>query len=592
MSWITIIWSLIWSACFTLAALHLLIWWRNRREWANLFFALMAMMMSAITFCEFKLMQAETIGEYGLVLRWTHVPFWVLLLSMVAFVRIHFRAGRPWLAWAACGLRTVSLILNFVFTPNLNYREITGLSHIRFLGESVSVAEGVPNSWMLVGQASLLLFLAFIMDVMITVWRRSGWGRERFLVCTILFFLTMEVGLIISVLWGIIAIPFMPGLLFVGVIAAMGFELSDGVIQAAKLSKDWQITFDSVPYPLMILGSDCKIVQANVATQSFFDLPRESILGSDYHTLMHRTEETVEGYSWLKTIQPGRREEKEFYDESRQAWFHVSADPIFNEKKEVKQIIFRIQNITEKKRIEAEAFAFRKELLRTDRVMRMGELTASLAHELNQPLAAILSNAGAALRFIESDKLDLGELTEILQDIVNDDKRAGKIIRSLRSMVKPEEAVLELIDINPLVLEVVALFNSEAIIRRIKVETDLAYPLPDVTADKVQIQQVIVNLMMNAADAMLANSEIRKMVIRTQPAGKAEVLVAIRDFGPGVDEKELPRIFEPFFTTKRSGLGMGLSLSLSIIEASGGHLWAENNPDGGATFFFKLRGGG
>ncbi len=160
-------------------------------------------------------------------------------------------------------------------------------------------------------------------------------------------------------------------------------------------------------------------------------------------------------------------------------------------------------DITEKKRNEAESFRSRREMLQMERLVRMGELTASLAHELNQPLTAILSNARAAARFIESGSFDIGELQEILQDIVHDDKRAGNIIRSLRSMLKPHEEDHETIPINDIVLEAISLFNSEAILRNIRVEMDLADASPLVYVNKTQLQQVMINLLMNAAESML-----------------------------------------------------------------------------------------
>jgi two-component system sensor kinase FixL len=219
----------------------------------------------------------------------------------------------------------------------------------------------------------------------------------------------------------------------------------------------------------------------------------------------------------------------------------------------------------------------------------MGELTASLAHELNQPLAAILSNAQAALRFIQSGNPDLNELREILHDITSDDKRAGSIIRSLRAMMKQEERERELISINNVLQETISLFRSEAIIRNLRIEMDLADPLPLLHVDKVQIQQVLINLMMNAAESMSGDESANNViVIQTATSHGGAVQVAVRDFGPGIEEQKLHKIFEPFFTTKHSGLGMGLSLSRSIIESHGGHIWAQNNPDKGITFYFDL----
>ena len=246
-------------------------------------------------------------------------------------------------------------------------------------------------------------------------------------------------------------------------------------------------------------------------------------------------------------------------------------------------------DITERSRAEMEAFASRRELLRTERLLRMGELTASLAHELNQPLTSILSNARAALRFIQSGTLDLNEFKEILEDIAHDDKRAGDIIRSMRSMLKPEEGERTRMSMNDVLREAVSLFHSEAVIRNITVDMSLAEPPPSVLIDKVLILQVLVNLLMNAAESMgLDLSGGREIVLTTQAAGDGEVRVAVRDVGRGIDPERLNKIFDPFFTTKRSGLGMGLSLSRSIIEAHGGRIWAKNNPDRGVTFYFEL----
>ena len=140
MSWITIIWSMVASACLTLAAMHLLIWCKKRTAWTSLLFALTAAATAAVAGCELLMMRAETAREFGMVVRWGHVPYWVVILSLVGFVRLCFRAGRPWIAWTVCGMRTLSLLLNFLMGQNLNYREITGLRHIPFFWESVLCA--------------------------------------------------------------------------------------------------------------------------------------------------------------------------------------------------------------------------------------------------------------------------------------------------------------------------------------------------------------------------------------------------------------------------------------------------------------------
>ncbi|OPY66316.1 MAG: Sensor protein FixL [Syntrophorhabdus sp. PtaU1.Bin002] len=357
-----------------------------------------------------------------------------------------------------------------------------------------------------------------------------------------------------------------------------------------KAAREWQGTFDSIPDLVMILDRECRIVRINAAARHYFGLPTEEIIGVHCYTLMHGQEKPPDFCPFVKMMESKEHEETETYDETRDIWFRISTDPIVNDNGEIGRVIYTFKDITEHKRAEAEAFAARRELWRTDRLLRMGELTASLAHELNQPLTSILSNAKAAIRFIKSDRMDMNELIEILEDIAKDDKRAGDIIRSLRSMLRPEEGEQEIVDINNLLGETIALFNSEAIIRNIRIETKFAGSLPSVEVNRTQLQQVVINLLMNAAESMMDEHRPKKIILETRTIDRDRVRVAVRDFGSGIDEQELGRIFEPFFTTKRSGLGMGLSLARSIIEAQAGHIRAENNPDGGATFYFELPG--
>ena len=161
MSWVTVIWSMVASACLTLAAMHLLVWCTNRTAWANLLFSLTAVATAAFAGCEFWMMRAETPAQFATALRWLHVPAWVIIVALVGFVRLYLRAGRPWLAWTRLRPADAVAAAQFPGGQNLNYREVTGLRHIPFFGESVSVAEGVSNPWMLVGQLSLLLLAGF-----------------------------------------------------------------------------------------------------------------------------------------------------------------------------------------------------------------------------------------------------------------------------------------------------------------------------------------------------------------------------------------------------------------------------------------------
>ena len=246
-------------------------------------------------------------------------------------------------------------------------------------------------------------------------------------------------------------------------------------------------------------------------------------------------------------------------------------------------------DITERKRTELEVVQQRAELAHIARVSMMGELAASLAHELNQPLTAILSNAQAAQRFLAANPADLYDVREILKDIVQDNNRAGEVIRRLRAMVRKEELEFVPLELASVIRDVVQLVHSDAILRNSRVALQAAPDFPAVRGDRVQLQQVVLNLLLNAFDAMKdCPMQDREVTVHGELDGANAIRVAVSDRGIGLSSEKLDKIFHPFYTTKREGLGMGLSISRSIIEAHGGRLWAENNPDRGATFYFTL----
>ncbi len=252
------------------------------------------------------------------------------------------------------------------------------------------------------------------------------------------------------------------------------------------------------------------------------------------------------------------------------------------------RMIGTVHDVTEQRRAEEEAARLREDLFRLERLSRMGELTASVAHELNQPLAAILGNAQAALRFLDAGRADPGEMKEILRDVASDCKRAGEVIRGLRAMVKQEARPKELLDLNRVLGEVVTLVRSEMIARNVSLETAFQEPLPQVPGDRVQVQQVLLNLVLNAADAVAENPPGRRRVeVRTAPA-EGVVRMSVLDSGPGIPEGALEMLFKPFFTTKPGGMGMGLAVSRTIVEHHGGRIRAENRPGGGAAFHVEL----
>src|SRR5262245_47072114 len=207
MSWVTVIWSLGAGACLTLAFLQFIVWWKDRTARAHLVFSIGAVAVAVFAAMEFALMRAETLEQFGTITRWIHVPAWVLIVSIVAFVRLYLNAGRRWLACTVVAVRTFSLILNFILSPNINYREITTLRRVSFLGESVAIPQGVPNPWMLVAQFSLLLLAIFVVDATITVWRRGDRRRALVVGGSIVILVVLGSAQAVAMMWGFLSTP-------------------------------------------------------------------------------------------------------------------------------------------------------------------------------------------------------------------------------------------------------------------------------------------------------------------------------------------------------------------------------------------------
>lgn len=229
------------------------------------------------------------------------------------------------------------------------------------------------------------------------------------------------------------------------------------------------------------------------------------------------------------------------------------------------------------------------EVRHLDRVAMLGTLTAAIAHEINQPLAAILTNAQAAKRYLGFQEPDLEEVEDALTDIIADDKRAAEVIRRLRALLNKTEYQPEALDINIIVKEILALLKSDIVIKKVRTQEDYQTSLPRFYGDRIQIQQVILNLFMNSLDTVDQNlQEDRFIIITTRKHDSETISVSIRDSGGGIQAANTDELFEPFYTTKDHGLGMGLPICKTIIENHNGRIWADNNSDRGATFTFTL----
>jgi C4-dicarboxylate-specific signal transduction histidine kinase len=259
----------------------------------------------------------------------------------------------------------------------------------------------------------------------------------------------------------------------------------------------------------------------------------------------------------------------------------------FDEKRD--QGVAFVLDLTERKHVEQALRDMQTNLAHVVRITTLGELTASIAHEVNQPLGAVIANAEACLRWLRRATPDLDAACRSVEWIINDGNRASEVIRRVRALAKKTEIDKIPLDVNDVVREVVALVQRELTSNRVLLRMELAPALPPILGDRVQLQQVMINLVMNGIEAMQSVTDRpRELVIQSRRDEERRVLVSVTDCGVGIATEDVDRLFNPFFTTKSSGMGMGLSICRSIVEGHGGRLWATANIPHGATFQFAL----
>ena len=582
--------------------MYLAVWCRERESFVRLLFSCIAASAALIAAYELQLIRADTSEEYCAILRWRAVPVWVLVLSLVGFTRLYLRAGRSWLAWTACSLKTLTLIVNFVFTPSLYYLEINALRQLSWGGEEASIVLGTPNPWSLLNQVTLLLLLVFFADATITVWRRGDRQRALIVGGTTTFFGALVIAQFALVVWGIIQAPLFGSFAYLGIVVALGYQLCDDAVRAADLASELQIgeerfrrVVEAAPSAMIMVNQEGQITLANQQAEKTFGYPREELLGCPIEMLVpERLRSGHQGFRHDYLCDPQARPMgvgRELFGRRKdgsEVPVEIGLSPIHTSKGLL--VLASIVDITERKLAELEAARQRHDLAHLARVTTLGELSSSLAHELTHPITAILSNAQAAQRFLADDNVDLDEVREILNDIVTQDQRAGEVIHGLRLLLKkgePQEQCDD-VDLNEVIRDVVQLMRGDLINRNVTLDTDLAQNLPAVTGDRVQLQQVLLNLALNGCEAMADyNSSERRLVIASQWENGA-VRVSVSDSGSGIPEEKMQQVFERFFTTKKEGMGLGLSVCRTIIDAHRGKIWATNDAGCGATFHFSL----
>lgn len=609
MNWMTLAWPIAIGACATMALFHLRTGLRATAGAAHLLFSLNAFLVACYAGFELALACADSPARYLAMMRWVDFFGAAQMVSIVAFVWAFFGTGRKWLACLVPGLTGLALIADLFPQPKLLFLHLAAVQHVQtFGGATYTVAEGTRNPWTVWFYLGFLALILFVVDASVTLWRRGLRRRAVAVGGSIAAFYLAGAAHAALVDAGILRMPYLFTFGYLAILVTMGVELSDDVLHAAQLAHDlresekrldlaaraaaigvwvWDIVRDDI----WVTAEGRRLYGVDPAERIPYDRFARSLHPDDRERVSQAIARSLRGAgefnSEYRVVVPGQP----------LRWIAARGSVEFNPARQPVIVRGASIDISARKVAEAEALRQREELAHLSRVATVSELSSSLAHELNQPLAIILTNAQAAQRLLAQSPPDLAEARDILDDIVLEDQRAGEVIKRLRSLLKHGETSLQPLNLNEVIEEVLRLTRSDHIRRGITLHRAFTEDLPSVLGDRVQLQQVLLNLILNACDAMAFRAPASQRLVLASVRRGASVRVSVSDNGKGLPP-DPEQVFQPFFTTKPHGLGLGLAICRSIIAAHRGRLWAETNvaaePSAapgegpGATFHFEL----
>ena len=578
---------------------HLLLWFKDRSSRIYPLVALMALAAAGQAFIELSLMHTESLETYRRLLKLGNLTIFLLLVPMVWFVYLHFGTGRLWLAWTITAMWGTGMAVNFLSPNSLTFSELVALEHLpTFWGEQFAAPIGTANPWGHVVNAASLLIAVYVFDASVQAWRRGL--RERAVVTgggIVLFMVSAGIHTPL-VDAGIVSTPYMVGFWFLAIVLALSYELVSNAVQGSRYAREvqakekrWRTLMENVQLSIIGVDRERRINYVNPFLEKLSGYARDELVGRSVGSLGGESDsvEVVRGLAQVEGIGPRRQSrwplvcasgEKRELIWSTVELQHADGSPA--------GILSVGEDITDRLRAVRDLQQTQRELEHLTRINILGELASGLAHELNQPLAAILSNAQAARRYLDAGSTDLPELREALNDIMRDDKRAAEVIRRLRTLLRTGEIEREVFGVKEVVREVQELLQAELATQNVTLEINTATGLPDLEAGRVEIQQVLMNLMLNAIRALARTPVEDRRIGIVAALHRGKLQITVEDNGPGLDSATMPRVFDAFYTTDRGRLGMGLGICRRIVEAHGGRIRAGNKAGGGASFSFTL----
>ena len=369
-------------------------------------------------------------------------------------------------------------------------------------------------------------------------------------------------------------------------------ELVKSNLEIQESERQLRLLTEAIPQQIWRADAAGGIEYCNQHLIDYLGMPMERLRGEAFFSVLHPEDEPLFRRGWLAALETGGNFEIEARVRGANSiyrWFLVRSIPQRSEKADIARWYGIHIDIEEQRRAQQNLTSAQERLSQLSHTMGMAEMAASIAHELNQPLTAVVTHAYACREWLNAEPANLDKASATAEKIVQESTRASEVIKRVRALFRKDVQVRESTDINRLVHELVRLLRDEAIRRDVLIRLALAGNLPRIEIDPVQIQQVMLNLATNGMDAMVSSAGPRELTIRTKKHSENEVLVAVEDRGPGVSEEIASKIFEPFFSTKPQGTGMGLAICRSIVEAHDGRLWVANAAHGGAVFQFTAK---
>jgi PAS domain S-box-containing protein len=598
-SYVTVIWSVVGSGSLLLALMYGLVWFMDRQARTYLAFTFVALSIAATVVVELGTMHSSTAAEWGEWIRWSQVPIFVHTVALLAFIRTYFDAGRDWLMWIIITMRAIVLITGFMVDPNFNFARIDSIVRIPFLGETVAVVgQAVVSPYQWFATMSTYLVPLFIADASVTVWRRGTPDARR---CAVIIGGSVVLAWLLSsttaqlMIFGVVKLPALISPPELIVLLAMTSELSRDTLRSSLRARELresetrlQLAASAAGLGLWAWDVARRQIWATPATRDMVGLGRdEPIEVERLRQVVHPDD--VESVRSALGAAANPRDERELHfriirPDGSVRWMAARGRSETDGHGQVSLVRGVLRDETEQFKTRQENEELRRDLAHAGRVSVLGTLSSSLAHELSQPLSAILLNTRSANLMLDQPHPDLAELRHILDDIQRDDRRAAEVIDRLRSLLKRRELEVVPVQVESLLQETATLLQSDAVSRKVSLEFRADAGLPTIRGDKVHLSQVLINLVINGMDAVSDMPPgLRRVSVQAYSAEKGWVGIDVRDNGSGFSAEALERTFEPFYTTKASGMGIGLSVSSTIVDAHAGRIWAENAPGGGAV---------